>query len=265
MRTTCRLSSTSASFALAVFALVLAPALAACGSDEAEIGPADKFGAAPGTTTVVGDGAGGTAYVTPGAGACLDVKGECVKPAERCGENARADVIVDSSGRVREVICYPAGDAAPTLEQKGDVDLDKQNNGVIAIDAADDGVDIEGNVTSKGNNVTVYGGGPAVSVIRGNVEADGNNFSARGVTVKGDVTIDANNGTVVLSVVEGNVVYTGNNFVLAETTVLGNVKIVGNNALLFGNRIHGTIEIDGKNAVCDGNVDANGAAIGCGN
>lgn len=244
-------------------AVALAPALAACGSDEAEIGPADKFGAGAGTTTVVGDGAGGAAFVTPGAGECLDVKGECVKPADKCGADGRADVIVDSSGKVLEIVCYPAGDTAPTVEQKGDVDLDKQNGGVVAIDGAADGVDVEGNVSSKGNNVTVYGAGPDVSVIGGNVDADGNNFSARGVTVKGNVVIDANNGTIVLSVVEGNIEYTGNNFVLAETTVLGNVKIIGNNARLVGNRIHGTLEIDGQNTVCDGNVDENGAAIGC--
>lgn len=230
--------------------LVTSGALVACGGDEAEPGgPApDKFGSAEGVTTVIGDGKGGTAYVTPdGKEECIDIVGECVKPQDKCGDGQRADVIVDSEGKVVEVVCYPADDEAPTVNEDGDVDLDKENNGVVSVD------EIQGNVTADGNNVTVYGDGPDSSVIGGNVTATGNNFSMRGVTVKGNVDVTANNGTLVLSVIEGDVVYTGNNFVMAETVVLGNVKITGNNAKLLGNSIGGTLEINGKEALCDGN------------
>lgn len=229
-------------------------ALVACGGEDEKT--ADKFGSEKGVTTVVGDGKGGSAYLTPEGDECLEVEldEECVRPQDKCGADQRADVIVDQNGKVVEIVCYPGDDAPPTVDGEGDVDLDKENNGVVAVDGDDDGVDVEGNVTSRGNNVTIYGEGADVSVIGGNVSADGNNFSARGVTVKGDVTINANNGTLVLSVIEGDVIYNGNNFVMAETTVLGNVKITGNNAKLLGNKIAGTLEIIGKESLCDGNV-----------
>ena len=234
-----------------------AGAVVACGGDSTSGGGgggADKFGSAPGVTTVIGNGKGGQAYVTPdGADDCLDILGECVKPQEKCGEGSRADVIVDSNGKVVEVVCYPGDDAPPVVDGEGDVDLDKQNKGVVAVDGIADGVDIEGNVTAAGNNVTVYGEGPDVSVLGGDVTATGNNFSMRGVTVKGDVAITANNGTLVLAVIEGDVVYTGNNFVMAETVVLGNVTITGNNAKLLGNSIAGTLTVNGKESLCDGN------------
>lgn len=239
-------------------ACFLAVALVACGSDEAtDAKSADVYGSDGDVTTVVGDGKGGSAFVTPDGDDCLELEllqDACVRPQDKCKDGERADVIVDRNGKVVEVVCYPADADAPVVDGEGNVDLDKQNGGVVAVDGDDDGVDIEGDVSSRGNNVTVYGAGAEVSVIGGDVTADGNNFSARGVTVKGDVVINANNGTLVLNVIEGDVVYNGNNFVMAETTVLGNVTITGNNAKLLGNRIHGTLQINGKESLCDGNV-----------
>lgn len=235
--------------------LVASSTVVACGSEDTPGGGSapSKFGSGKGVTTVIGDGKGGTAYVTPGEDDCLELFDECIKPQEKCGDDARADVIVDSEGKVIEVVCYPGEEAPPTVEEDGDVDLGKKNKGGVAVDGADDGVDIAGNVTSNGNNVTVYGEGADVSIIGGNVSASGNNFALRGVTVKGSVDITANNGTIVLSVIEGDVVYNGNNFVMAETVVLGNVKITGNNAKLLGNSVAGTIEVIGKESICDGN------------
>lgn len=242
---------------LSIVLLTLSCTLAACGGEQLDAGGGatpDKYGSARGVTTVIGDGKGGTAFVTPdGEEGCIDVAGKCVKPQDECGPNARADVVVDSAGTVVEVICYPDEGAPAVVDGKGDVNLGKENKGSVAVDGADDGVDIEGNVTSVGNNVTVYGEGAGVSVIGGNVSSSGNNFVLRGVTVKGDVNITANNGAIVLSVIEGDVVYTGNNFVMAETVVLGNVRIIGNNAKLVGNSVAGTITIDGKESLCDGN------------
>lgn len=257
---------------LSVLFTVSCTTLGACGGDDLTPGSGDtpdKFGSGKGVTTVVGDGKGGSAFVTPdGKDGCVDIAGECVKPQDECGPDARADVIVDAAGKVIEVICYPDEGTPPTVDENGDVDLDKKNKGSVSVDGDDDGVDIEGDVTSAGNNVVVYGEGPDVSVIGGSVTATGNNFVLRGVTVKGGVNITANNGAIVLSVIEGDVVYTGNNFVMAETIVLGNVRITGNNAKLVGNSVAGTITIDGKESICDGNRQrladgTDGEALSC--
>jgi len=237
--------------------------LAACGGDAAPAPAADPYTSAPDTTVVIGPGPGaGTVTTTPAGDACVTLpSGECVKPQGQCKAGERADVIVDSAGKVVRIVCYPAAAAPTVVEEKGNVELGKQNKGVVALDGAADGVDIEGNVTSTGNNVTVYGQGPAVSVIAGNVDAGGNNFSLRGVTVKGNVEIEGNNATLVLCVIEGNVVIKGNNAVIADCSVRGNIRIEGNNGVLVANEVGGDIETTGQNAACDANVawnDANG-------
>ena len=215
-------------------------------------------------TVVIGD-RNGAVFVTPDGSACLELGGGCVKPQEKCGEGARADVIVDSNGKVVEIVCYPplAGGSAP-LDAQGDVELGKDNKAVVGLDGVADGVDIAGNVTSSGNNVTGFGQGPGLSVIGGNVVASGNNFSLRGVTVRGDVRITGNNATNVLCEVFGDVVVEGNNAVIAECTIYGRLTVVGNNAKLVANRVAGGIVNDGKETVCDGNVgfsDANGDRV----
>ncbi len=251
--------------------------IAACGGSEANTNgdPGSPYTSDGGKTVVIGDGKNGV-YSTPAGGGCVQVGNECVKPQDKCGADARADVIVDSTGKVIEIVCYPAASAPPTIDSNGDVDLSKQNKGVVAIDGADDGIDVAGNVTSSGNNVVVYGQGPAVSVIGGDVTAGGNNFSLRGVTVKKNVTVTGNNATMVLCVVEGDVTIEGNNAVIAECAIYGRLTIKGQNAILVSNRVAGGITIDGGNATCDANVlfsDANanhvidsgelGAAISC--
>ncbi len=232
------------------------------GADSADLGTAYTGDAD--RTVVVGDRKGAV-FVTPDGSACLELGGVCVKPQEKCGEWARADVIVDSNGKVVELVCYPplAGGSAP-LDADGNVELGKDNKAVVGLDGVADGVDITGNVTSSGNNVTVFGQGPGLSVIGGNVVASGNNFSLRGVTVRGDVRITGNNATSVLCEVFGDVVVEGNNAVVAECTIYGRLTVVGNNAKLVANRVAGGIVNDGKETVCDGNVgfsDANGDRV----
>jgi len=234
----------------------------------------------PDKTVVVG----ATGSTAPGAGAaqtgtgCVTLpSGQCVE-AKSCAPGERRDVVVDSGGKVVAVVCYPA-DATPTVvDAQGNVELGKnQNGGVVAIDDKADGVDVAGNVTAAGNNVTVYGHGADVSVIGGSVTAGGNNFAMRGVTVQGNVDVTGNNATLVLCVINGNVHLVGNNNVIANCDILGNIEIEGVNNTLVGNRVAGTITIsDTKNLVCDGNVkwtDANasktfdtgesGAAVMC--
>lgn len=259
-------------------------ALVACGgSDDAPVGDDTAYTSDPDKTVVVGGATGsatasGASTAQPSQGCVTLPSGQCVD-AKSCADGERRDVVLDSAGKVVAVVCYPANANPPEVNAEGNVDLGKTaNGGVVAIDGANDGVDITGNVTSKGNNVVVYGSGPDVSVIGGNVSAEGNNFSMRGVRVKGDVTISGgNNATMVLCVIEGNLTITGNNNVVAECTVLGNITIVGNNNVLVGNEVGGAISVsEAKNLTCDGNVkwsDANankivdpgetGAALAC--
>lgn len=110
----------------------------------------------------------GAGAATSGAGAqassgCVTLpSGQCVD-AKACASGERRDVVVDSSGKVVAVVCYPGDSAPPVIDAQGDVNLDKnQNNGVVALDGNADGVDIAGNVTATGNNVTVYGHGADV-------------------------------------------------------------------------------------------------------
>jgi|GEM_PF-1528679 len=240
-------------------------AVVACGSEAGAPDAGTPYTSEPNKTVVLGDGKGGTAYVTPTGGGCITTpSGECVKPQDTCKDGERADVIVDSSGKVVEVVCYP-GESAPTqVDEKGNVELGKGNKAVVAIDGADDGVDVAGDVTSSGNNVTVYGQGPEVSVIGGDVTAEGNNFSMRGVTVKKDVVVRGNNATLVLCAIEGDVTIEGNNAVIAECTIKGKVTIKGNNSVLVSNRVLGGIAVTGENTVCDANVawtDGNGNGL----
>jgi hypothetical protein len=233
----------------------------------------------PDKTVVVG-AAGSTAPSGAQANAgCVTLpSGQCVD-AKSCAAGERRDVVVDSAGKVVAVVCYPADAAPPVIDGQGNVDLGKnQNGGVVAIDDKADEVDIVGNVTAAGNNVTVYGQGADVSVIGGNVTSSGNNFAMRGVTVQGNVETAGNNATLVLCVVQGNVHIVGNNNVIASCDILGNIEIEGTNNTLVGNHVRGAITIsDTKNLVCDGNLtwtDTNanktfdtgeaGAALACG-
>lgn len=266
-----------------LFAVPLTLSIACGGSDDARItGDNTPYTSDPNKTVVVG-GASGPTDAQQGAAnsGCVTLPdGTCVE-AKGCAAGERRDVIIDSSGKVVDVVCYPASSDPPVIDSQGNVILDKnQNNGVVAIDGAADGVDIVGNVDAAGNNITVYGEGPDVSVIGGNVTATGNNFAMRGVTVQGNVEIGGGNGAVmVLCVVHGNIHIVGNNNVIADCDVLGDIVIEGVNNTLVANHVGGRIVVtDAKNSVCDGNLkwtDANsnkvfdtgeaGAAVACEN
>lgn len=263
MKTTALAASVLVSLLVITFA-------SGCGGDSANAVPAgdnSAYTSDPGKTVVVG----GSGTAAPGAAqtgtGCVTLpSGACVE-AKSCGAGERRDVVVDSAGKVVAVVCYPA-DSTPTIvDERGNVDLDKNDNGgVVAIDDKADGVDVAGNVTAAGNNVTVYGHGADVSVIGGNVSATGNNFAMRGVTVQGNVEVNGgNNATLVLCVVHGSVRIVGNNNVIANCDILGDVVIEGVNNTLVANHVGGTITIgDAKNQVCDGNVkwsDANANKI----
>lgn len=241
-------------------ALVGSFVIIACGGDDggAVQGDNTPYTSDPNKSVVVGGAQPSDAQV--GASGCVTLPdGRCVD-AEKCKDGERRDVIVDSKGRIVDVVCYPANANPPVINEQGDVDLAKNDNGgVVAIDGAADGVDIAGNVTSAGNNVVVYGEGPDVSVIGGNVTATGNNFSMRGVTVQGNVEISGgNNAAMVLCVVYGNMHIVGNNNVVADCDVLGDIIIEGVNNTIVANHVGGSIVVtDAKNDVCDGNAKWN--------
>lgn len=190
---------------------------------------------------------------TPDADGCVDEDAsECLKPQESCGDQGVADMLVDARGKPLTTLCYPIdGVAVENIEG----DLDKVgNNTVFVLDETDDGPDVTGNVTLDGNNVTLYGHGPAVSVIAGDLHIDKNNARVRGIRVKGDVVIDKNNPSLVDCVIEGDLTIHGNNVALALCEVWGNVIVDGNNAYLVENHLAKAPEISGQNTVCNGNV-----------
>jgi hypothetical protein len=201
-----------------------------------------------------------TSYSIPEADGCVgpDADG-CVEPREECA--AGAEVVIGSDGKVIETVCYPEGDTLTVEEieaQSGNV-AQNQNNAVIALDGADDGVDISGDLSVDANNVVVYGEGPSTSLIEGDVNVDGNNIIVRGVSIQGDVTIEANDAVFLHCVIEGDVVVIGNNAVIAACDIFGSVEVRGNNTKLAGNHLVGSLSDSGKNTECEENLRAGDA------
>jgi hypothetical protein len=232
----------------------------------------------PGETTVIDqDGQPKDFADTTGAGCLEGTDGKCVDLGKECAPTDKVDVILDKDGTVVDVVCYPTGTAPVSSgESRPPGDRTYENNEVVVLDDKDDGDDINGNVDVDSTNVTLWGNGPEVSVINGNVVLSKNNGVIRGVRIKGNVTLSGNNATLLLSVVEGNVIITGNNNVVAASDLLGNVEVSGQNDALVSNRIAGDLENKGSGLVCSENValdDKNsnksfdegeaGAAISC--
>jgi hypothetical protein len=232
--------------------------LAACGSDAPRVLPYD-----PNSTALIGgdyDNPDGLAYritETPDGDECIDLDGACVRPQTECGDSGAADVLLDDSGNLVDVICYPtSGVVIEGVE--GEVDH-VGNNVVLVLDDEDDGVDVTGDVTIDGNNVTLYGNGPDTSVLGGNLNIEKNNAVVRGVRVQGDVTIEKNNPSIVDCVIEGDLTIRGNNVSIALCDVWGKLVIEGNNTVLVSNHFASAPEVHGKNTVCASNrtfVDA---------
>ena len=237
---------------LALLGSVVLPT--ACGSSD---GAAFATPYTPGSETVVGKEPDPQPMPF---GGCTDVT--CKSANDRCGANGAADVIVDSSGKVVDVVCYGQDvnvehvsvNNVPSYTSPG-------NNAVIVIDGAADGTDVAGDVTLTGNNAIVYGAGPDVSVIGGTVDVAKNNAKIRGVRILGDVTIDKNDTKLLFCIIEGNLTITGNNTTVAECDVYGTVTIDGNNTILVRDRFNGTDMLSAKNLTCSDVTrfdDANG-------
>jgi hypothetical protein len=213
--------------------------------------------------------AGGACIVTP--------QNPCLKPQSQCGDGERADVILDANGKVLTVVCYPARakiDEVHVIGSSGPLSID--NKELILLDGAADGPDTAGDLTINGNNTVVYGEGPAVSVIGGNLDVVVNNGVVRGVSILGDVDFNGNNTSMIDCVILGNVTIRSNNNLFAACDVYGKVTVTGNNKWLTGLRVQGGTQISGNNTICDSNftfVDRNqdklidptevGAALSC--
>jgi hypothetical protein len=246
--------------------MVVGVLVGACGGEE----DAGVFPYAANLTTVIGgdkqangkDRDRSRVVDTPDADGCIDEDAdECLKPQEECGDDGAADLLVDAKGKPLATLCYPT-DGVAVVNIDGDLS-DVGNNTVFVLDELDDDADVTGNVTLDGNNVTLFGRGPDVSVIGGDLHIDKNNARVRGVRVLGDVIIDKNNPSLVDCVIEGDLIIHGNNVAVALCEVWGDVIVDGNNAFMVENYFAHAPEIAGNNTVCSGNVafeDANADA-----
>src|SRR4051794_24081155 len=116
----CRISTMKSFAKVSVLASVTA-LMAACSGTPASPGDNSIYTSDPGKTVVVGgDGAvsGGaqsdTGCVTVPGGQCVDAKS--------CSADERRDVVVDSSGKVVAVVCYPASTTPTVIDAQGNVD-----------------------------------------------------------------------------------------------------------------------------------------------
>jgi len=190
----------------------------------------------------------------------------CQAVRERCGDQAYADVVVDESGNVLDVLCFRANAQVREVGEDPVPEAQLGNNSVLVLDDTADGADVTGDVVLTGNNATIYGQGADVSVIGGDLDIDKNNAVVRGVSIAGDVFIEKNNAQLSFTEIHGDLRIEGNNVTLAKCVVFGDVIINGVNTVLVQNRFATARSITGKNLTCNGNVgfDADVADAGAG-
>lgn len=201
----------------------------------------------PGDITVLGEALGGRPERIEECG------DECATVDDECGDDAAADVVLDAQGQVADVICYEQDVTVETVNIDQVDSAEAGNKTVLVLDGLDDGLDVTGNVTVTGNNSTVWGEGPDVSVIGGTLKITKNNAVVRGVRIHGDVAVTKNNAQFSMCVIEGDLTVTGNNATFADCVILGDVKIAGVNTVLAQNRFGKSYEIGGKNLTCNEN------------
>lgn len=201
----------------------------------------------PGDITVLGEALGGRPERIEQCG------DECATVDDECGDEAAADVVLDAHGDVADVICYEQDVNVQTVSIDRVETAEAGNKTVLVLDGVDDGADVAGNVTISGNNSTVWGEGPDVSVIGGTLKITKNNAVVRGVRIHGDVAVTKNNAQFSMCVIEGDLTVTGNNATFADCVILGDVKIAGVNTVLAQNRFAKSYEIGGKNLTCNEN------------
>ena len=192
----------------------------ACGADSHEamlpykaneteiIGGNDFHNAADKPSRSPSDGFGAISVATPDGDECAELDGVCVNPQTTCGDDGRADVLIDANGAVVNVICYPTG-GIPIEEYEGPV-ADVGNNVVLVLDANDDGVDVMGDVTIDGNNVFLFGSGPRLGDRRQPGDRQEQRDRARRAH-PGQRRDHKNNPSLVDCLIEGDLHIVGNN------------------------------------------------------
>jgi hypothetical protein len=204
-----------------------------------------------------------------GGGVSMSVDAGCESPVcqsviERCGSDAFADVVLDRSGDVADVMCYSGGLAVSELERSPLEGLGISADTVYVFDSLDDGGDVIGPVTVTEPNVILYGGGAALSQIWGVLRVDAPGTLVRGISIRDDVTIDRNDVKLSLVEIGGELTINGNGVTISESIVHGAIHLVGSNTVLVRNLLSGAAELSGQNLVCNLNQrfddrDADGA------
>jgi hypothetical protein len=179
---------------------------------------------------------------------------DCEAAVRECGKDAYADVVLDQSQSVLDVLCYPGNVSVQEIGPAAVESASAGNHSVLVLDDIDDGADVTGDVTLSGNGAVVYGHGTNVSVIGGNLALDKNNAIVRGVRIGGDVTVTKNNAQLAFCEIGGDLTIHGNNATVAECVVHGRVVIDGNNAVFVRNELAEQGPLSGKNLRCNANV-----------
>lgn len=201
------------------------------------VGQAMVFGASP----------EGALAMRMGASCTSDA---CDVALERCGESGYAEVVLGTTGRVLDVICY-RGDLA--VRELSDTPFDRigsERETVFVFDALDDGADLLDEVIVTGENDVLYGAGADVSVLGAGLGVDAQGTIVRGLTVRGDVTVDKNDVKLSLVEIFGDLTLNGDHATLSESIVHGEVLVVGSNAVLARNLLEGTGRLSGTNIGC---------------
>lgn len=178
---------------------------------------------------------------------------DCEAAVQECAKDAYADVVLAEDQSVLDVICYPSNLSVQEIGADAVASASVGNHTVLVLDDLEDGVDVTGDVSLSGNGAVVYGHGPQLSVIGGNLAIDKNNAIVRGVSVEGDVTITKNNAQLAFCEIGGDLTIQGNNATLAGCVVHGRVLIEGNNAVFVRTELEQST-LSGKNLRCNANV-----------
>ena len=188
-------------------------------------------------------------------GDCAEYNSDvCFNPSEDCEGGDAAEVYVDESGEVLEVICFPAaeeGNADVIVAEGGQTEVALGNNDVLVLGTSDDEPAFVGDLELDSNNVTIWGDDPATSVLDGNLSITKNNALISGITITGDVIVTFNDARFSNCVIKGNLVLQGNNAKVAGCVVEGDVVVEGNNSAFTLTDIKGEFSDGGMNTTCE--------------
>lgn len=177
----------------------------------------------------------------------------CLAVRERCGADAYAEVIVETSGELLDVMCYPGHLSVRELEPDPFDRIGEESNTVFVFDAQDDGADMLGEVVVSGDDDVLYGAGAEVSVLAEGLRIDGERIVVRGLTIRGDVTIDKNDAKLSLVQINGDLTINGNDVTLSESVVHGELHLVGSGTVLSRNLLEGAERLSAINLACHQN------------